>query len=104
MTLNGEPRVLGIAEDGMLLSTAAQTKLQNFTTVRGVAVAPPKYEFTPYEDIAKIELGKGSVSVTILSDSDSSHRKRSSLFVVFFAVNRSNGKAQMYFSCRIRTR
>ncbi len=47
-----------------------QTKLQHFT-IRGVAVAPPKYEFTRYEDIVAVALDKGTVTVSILSDTDS---------------------------------
>ncbi len=69
VTLNGQPRVLGIAEDGMLLSTDAQQKLQFFTP-KGFIVNRPKYEFTSYEDITKITLDKGSVTVVVLSDTD----------------------------------
>jgi hypothetical protein len=37
VSLNGEPRVVGVAEDGILLSSVMQSKLQHFT-VKGVKV------------------------------------------------------------------
>lgn len=74
VTLNGEPRVVGVAEDGIMLSTVAQQKLQHFTP-RGNIIQQPKYEFTGYEDITKIALEGGTVTVVILSDTDSACHK-----------------------------
>ena len=69
MTLNGQSRVLGVAEDGLLVSADTAQKLQYFTP-KGEIVNRPKYEFTAYEDITKVSLDKGSVTVVVLSDSD----------------------------------
>ena len=72
VTLNGQPRVLAVAEDGILLSADSAQKLQFFTP-KGMIVNRPKYDFTPYEDITKISVDKGTVTIVILSDTDAAN-------------------------------
>ena len=67
----GVPRTVGVAEDGILISSLEQPNQPQYISQKGKMVSQPKFEFTAYEDITHIKLNGSTVTVVILSDTDS---------------------------------